>query len=246
MVTMAVAAAVTQRVRLALTVIVLPMHSELLMAKQIATLDVLSGGRVSLGVGVGARAEDYRAAGAEFDAKRFRRMEHQVERMRRVWSGENLVDQALRPIEPYPLQAGGPEVLAGSLFPWAIRRAARWADGLCGFSFGPSPREVEMSFETARQAWKATGRPSSPRLVMCCWFALGAHAREQLDTYLARYLNFLGAGVAEQVAPTVRTSSVGALRETIGVLAGLGADELLLVPTTSDPEEVERVAQAIG
>jgi alkanesulfonate monooxygenase SsuD/methylene tetrahydromethanopterin reductase-like flavin-dependent oxidoreductase (luciferase family) len=163
MVTMSVAAAVTERVRLALTVVVLPMHSELLIAKQIATLDVLSGGRVSLGVGVGARAEDYRAVGAEFDNKRFRRMERQVERMRRAWAGENVVEGALRPIEPLPLQPGGPEILAGSLFPWAIRRSARWADGLCGFSFGPSPQEVEMTFATAREAWKDTGRSVPPR-----------------------------------------------------------------------------------
>ena len=116
-------------------------------------IDVLSGGRVSLGVGVGARVEDYRAVGAEFDNKRFRRMERQVDRMRRAWSGENVVDGALRPIEPLPLQPGGPEILAGSLFPWAIRRAAGWADGLCGFSFGPSPQEVEISFETSCPAF---------------------------------------------------------------------------------------------
>jgi alkanesulfonate monooxygenase SsuD/methylene tetrahydromethanopterin reductase-like flavin-dependent oxidoreductase (luciferase family) len=246
MVTMSVAAAATERVRLALTVVVLPMHSELLIAKQVATLDVLSGGRVSLGVGVGARAEDYRAVGAEFDSRRFRRMERQVERMRRAWSGENVVDGALRPVEPLPLQAGGPEILAGSLFPWAIRRAARWADGLCGFSFGPSPEEVEISFETARQAWKDAGRPTSPRLVMCCWFALGPDACNQLGTYLNRYLNFLGDGVAAQVAPTVKTKSTADLKEIVRRLTELGADELLLVPTTTDPNEVDRVAQALG
>lgn len=246
MVTMSVAAAVTTRVRLALTVVVLPMHSEVLIAKQIATLDVLSGGRVSLGVGVGAREEDYRAVGATFDNQRFRRMENQVATMRRAWAGEAVVEGALRPVEPFPLQSGGPEVLAGSLFPWAIRRSARWADGLCGFSFGPSADEVAMTFDTARQAWTKAGRPAPPRLVMCCWFALGPDARAQLDTYLGRYLNFLGEGVAEQVAPSVKTTSAAALKDVVRTLADLGADELLLVPTTLDPEEVDRVAQALG
>jgi alkanesulfonate monooxygenase SsuD/methylene tetrahydromethanopterin reductase-like flavin-dependent oxidoreductase (luciferase family) len=246
MVTMSMAAALTERVRLALTVVVLPMHSEVLIAKQVATLDVLSGGRVSLGVGVGARAEDYRAVGAAFDNKRFRRMEEQIATMRRAWAGKNVVEGALRPVEPFPLQPGGPEILAGSLFPWAIRRSARWADGLCGFSFGPSTEEVAMTFDTARQAWADAGRPAPPRLVMCCWFALGADARSQIDTYLARYLNFLGEGVAEQVAPSVKTTSPAALKEVVRTLADLGADELLLVPTTIDPAEVDRAAQVVG
>jgi alkanesulfonate monooxygenase SsuD/methylene tetrahydromethanopterin reductase-like flavin-dependent oxidoreductase (luciferase family) len=246
MVTMSAAAVATRRVRLALTVVVLPMHSEVLIAKQVATLDVLSGGRIDVGVGVGARVEDYRAVGATFDAKRFRRMERQVAAMRRVWAGENIVEGATRPVEPRPLQAGGPEILAGSLFPWAIRRAARWADGLCGFSFGPSEDEVRMSFDTAREAWEQAGRPAPPRLVMCCWFALGADPQRQLGEYLDRYLNFLGAGVARQVAPTVKTTSPAALKEVVRMLTDLGADELLLVPTTLDADEVDRVAQIVG
>ncbi|MGH7787864.1 MAG: LLM class flavin-dependent oxidoreductase, partial [Candidatus Binatia bacterium] len=138
MVTMAACAAVTERVRLAFTVIVLPLHQPLLMAKQIATLDVLSRGRLDLGLGVGARAEDYRAAGAPFDARRLRRMEAQIALMRRAWAGENVVEGALRPIEPFPVQPGGPPLLAGALAAASIRRAAQWADGICGFSFGPS------------------------------------------------------------------------------------------------------------
>jgi alkanesulfonate monooxygenase SsuD/methylene tetrahydromethanopterin reductase-like flavin-dependent oxidoreductase (luciferase family) len=245
MVTMAAAAAVTERVRLALTVIVLPMHSPVLIAKQIATLDVISGGRVSLGVGIGARVEDYRAVGAAFDTARLRRMEQQIAVMRRVWCGENVVEGALRPVEPLPLQAGGPELLAGALAPHSIRRAARWADGICGFSFGPARDEVEFAFDTARRAWQDAGR-RPPRLVMSFWFALGARARFQLDAYLERYLGFLGEDVARALAPTVQTTSAAALRDAARMLADLGTDELLLVPTTADPDEVNRVADILG
>lgn len=246
MVTLSLAAAATERVRLAFTVIVLPLHhSAVLLAKQVATLDVLSGGRVVCGVGVGARVEDYRAAGAPFDARRLRRLEQQVAEMRRVWAGENIVPGALRPVEPLPLQPGGPELWAGALAPDSIRRAARWADGICGFSFGPSADEVAFAWETARAAWQAAGRPA-PRLVTCCWFALGRDARAQLDTYLHRYLNFMGEDVARHLARGVTTDSPAALRRVVGELAALGTDELLLVPTTSDPEELERVADALG
>lgn len=246
MVTMAAAAAVTERVRLALTVVVLPMHSEVLIAKQVATLDVISGGRVTLGVGVGGREEDYRAVGARFDPRRLSRMERQVGIMRRIWAGENVVPDALRPVEPRPVQPGGPELLAGSIAGPSIERAARWADGICGFSFGPSVAELEFSYQIARQAWRAAGRPQPPRLVPGCWFALGPRARAQLDTYLRRYLNFLGADIAEALLPTVLLDSPAALRDMIRALADIGTDELLLVPTTADPDEVQRVADLIG
>ena len=246
MVTLSVAAAATERVKIAFTVAVLPLHhSAVLFAKQVATLDVLSGGRVILGVGVGARDEDYRAAGATFDARRLRRMERQIATMRRVWAGENVVDGALRPVEPLPAQAGGPPLWAGALAADSIRRAAAWADGIAGFSFGPSSEEVAFAWDTARQAWRDAGRAAPPRLVGSCWFALGRDARAQLDEYLFRYLNFMGADVARALAPQVRTDSPAALRRVVADLAALGTDELLLVPTSSDPDELHRVADAL-
>ena len=246
MVTLAAAAAVTERVKIACTVLVLPMHAAPLVAKQIATLDVISGGRVICGVGVGARPEDYRAAGVPFDSRRLRRMEQQVAVLRRAWAGESVVEGALRPIEPLPVQPGGPPLWAGALAPDSIRRAARWADGICGFSFKPSMEEVALAWDTARAAWRDAGRSAPPRLVGGCWFALGPRARAQLDEYLHRYLGFLGDDVARALAPTVRTDSPAALRRVVQELAALGTDELLLVPTTADPDELDRVADALG
>ena len=246
MVTLATAAAVTERVRITFSVLVLPMHNAVRIAKQVATLDVLSGGRVSLGVGVGGREEDYAAVGAEYDKGIWRRMEEQVAVMRQAWRGEQVVEGALRPVEPRPLQEGGPELLAGSMFPRSIRRAARWADGICGFSFGPHAAEIANQFELARSAWKEEGRDRAPRLVTSFWFALGADARAQLDEYLQRYLNFMGPEAASKLAPTVTTLSPQALRDAASMAADLGCDELILVPTTADPDEVDRVADILG
>jgi alkanesulfonate monooxygenase SsuD/methylene tetrahydromethanopterin reductase-like flavin-dependent oxidoreductase (luciferase family) len=212
----------------------------------VATLDVLSGGRVTLGLGVGARVEDYRAVDATFEGNRLKRMEDQIGRMRRVWAGENVVEGALRPVEPFPIQTGGPELLAGALAPQAIRRSAQWADGICGFSFGPTASEIAFAFDTARRAWQEAGRTTKPRLVTSFWYALGAHARQQLDAYLERYLCFLGEDAARALAPTVRTTSASELRAAAKMLADLGTDELILVPTTSDPDEVYRVADILG
>jgi alkanesulfonate monooxygenase SsuD/methylene tetrahydromethanopterin reductase-like flavin-dependent oxidoreductase (luciferase family) len=244
LVTLSAAAAVTERVRLALTVLVLPMHSAVLKAKQLATLDVVSDGRLTVGVGAGAREEDFRAVGAPFEGARLARLEQQVATMRRVWAGEPPVAGA-RPVEPLPLQEGGPEILAGSLTERSIRRAARWADGICGFSFGPSPKEIESCHEWARQAWQDAGRDRPPRLVSSCWFALGQGAREQMDRYLHRYLGFMGEPAARRLAASVQTTSARALRNVIRWLADLGTDELILVPTTSEPAELDRVADLL-
>jgi alkanesulfonate monooxygenase SsuD/methylene tetrahydromethanopterin reductase-like flavin-dependent oxidoreductase (luciferase family) len=248
LVTLATAAAVTSRAKILFDVSVVPLHSPVLLAKQVATLDVMSGGRVVLGVGVGGREEDYAAVGAEFGPARFRRLEEAVVTMRRIWRGEQVVAAALRPVEPLPVQAGGPEILAGSLFPKSIRRAARFADGLKGFSFGPSAAEVEGHFERAREAWRAEGRPA-PRLVTGFWFALpgpGGDGRAQLDAYVRRYLNFLGPDAASRIAPTLRAVSAPALREIVRELEDTGCDEAVLVPTTLDPDELSRVADCLG
>lgn len=246
LVTLSAAAAVTERVGIFPTVFVAPLHPPVLLAKRIATLDVISAGRVVLGVGVGARRDDYLAAGAAFEGNKLARLEASVATMRRVWAGEHVVEGAGGPAEPRPVQAGGPEILVGALSAPSIRRAARWADGLNGFSFGPSADETRFAFDTARAAWREAGRATAPRLTTGFWYALGARARAQLDDYLGRYLAFMGAEAARAISPTVRATSAGAVRDALRMLADLGADEVLLVPTTADADEVHRVADLIG
>jgi len=246
MVTLSAAAAVTERVRIVFSVLVLPMHNPVRIAKQVATLDVLSKGRVTLGLGVGGREEDYAAVGAEYDKTLWRRLGEHVGLMQQAWRGEQVVEGALGRVEPLPVQRGGPELLAGSMYPRSIRRAAVWADGISGFSFGPDPSEIGSQFELARSAWKEEGRETAPRLVTSFWFALGPKPRDQLDAYLHRYLDFMGEGAASKLAPTVITTSAQALRETARRIADLGCDELILVPTTADPDELDRVADALA
>jgi alkanesulfonate monooxygenase SsuD/methylene tetrahydromethanopterin reductase-like flavin-dependent oxidoreductase (luciferase family) len=246
MVTLSAAAAWTERVKIGFHVLVPPMHDAVLLAKQVATLDVLSGGRVCLGVGVGAREEDYRAVGAKWDTRLLSRLETSVATMRSVWNGEHVVEGATRGVEPAPLQRGGPPLLAGVLMPQAIARAARWADGITGFSFGPSAEDIAMRFDTARQAWKDAGRTTAPRLVTGFWFALGDDPDEQVASYLERYLAFMGEGSGRALAPNISAKSPEALRDALLMCRKLGADEVLLVPTSSDPAEADRAAEVIA
>jgi alkanesulfonate monooxygenase SsuD/methylene tetrahydromethanopterin reductase-like flavin-dependent oxidoreductase (luciferase family) len=246
MVTLSVAAAVTERVRIMPYVLIMPMHNAVNRAKELATIDVISGGRLCLGVGAGAREEDYQAVGATFSKRRLSQLEAQVATMKRVWAGEIVVEGPLRPVEPAPLQKGGPEILVASLSEPAIKHVSRWADGLAGFSFGPTIKEIENCFALARRSWKESGRDNPPRLVTSFWFALGGDARAQLDRYLERYLNFFDAKLAKRLAKSVSCDSAQALKDMVHRIEDTGADELSLVPTTADPTELDRVADALG
>ena len=241
MVSMAAAAAVTTRVELMLTVVVLPLHREAMVAKQIATLDVVSGGRVTVGVGVGGRTEDFDGAGVPATG-RLRRMERQVAQCRRIWRGEPAV-AGTTPIGPAP--AHEIPVLIGALGHDSIRRAARWADGLCGFSFGPDGAEVAAAFDVARSAWRDAGRPP-PRLVTSAWVSIAPDGRARMDEYATRYLGVFGERAAPSLAKLCTTTSAPALRDAVRRVADAGADDFLLVPTTSDPDEVHRLADVVG
>lgn len=242
--TLAFAAAATERVRIISTIAVLPIHETVQFAKQMATVDVLSGGRLTVGVGVGGREQDYVAFGAPF-AGRFSRLDEQVELMRRVWRGEAVVD-GLPPIGPAPVQPGGPPLLSASLGPQSLARSARWADGIAGFDLAPEPSEVDASFRRAEAAWAAAGRDRGPWRSTSCWFALGDGAPDRLHRYAYDYLAVFGDRAASALAGLCRLSDPGVVREAVAAVRETGCDELILVPTTDDPGELDRLLSALG
>lgn len=237
------AAVLTERVRIVPSLYVLPMHPVAQVAKEVATLDVLSGGRVTLAVGVGGRAHDYRALEASFEG-RFARLDAQVAELRRLWSGAPPFEGA-DPIGPAPLQTGGPPIWAGAMGPKSLRRVAHWADGVAGFSLAGDPQEVSRAFEAAELAWQEAGRAERPRRVSGFWYALGDGARDRLRSYAIDYLGIFGDSVARAIAHTLRVDSVEVFRESVAAIEALGCDELLLVPTSADPAELDRTLAAL-
>ena len=127
---LAAAAALTERVRLWTTIVILPAHDAVAVAKQMASVDVLSAGRLTVGLGVGGREHDYRAVSAPFD-HRWQRMDEQVVTMRRIWAGEPPFEGA-DPVGPPPVQPGGPPAGRGFDGAQGDRGAARWAIGVDG------------------------------------------------------------------------------------------------------------------
>ena len=246
MTTLGACAVLTERVDLVTTVLILSMHDPILTAKQLATVDVLSGGRLKVGVGTGGRDEDYRAIGVSPDQKRIKVLESHVETMKKTWNGELTVPNTLRPIEPFPLQKGGPPLLTGAMGPKAMASAARWATGLSGMTISASPKEVEASFEMTRKAWQAAGRTEAPELNTALWFAIGDGANEQATTHLTRYFNWLEPNARDaMVASAGFRGSAQAFRDLVASIRDTGARELLLIPTSISPDEVDRVADLI-
>lgn len=237
-------AAWTSRVRLVTTVIVPQLHEPVPLAKALATADRLSGGRLTVGFGVGGREEDYRAAAADPATQTMGEMAARVAVMKRVWAGEK-VTEAMRPVGPPVLQPGGPELLVGTMGPKTIRSASAWADGLAGVTLDLSVDAVADLFSLARQAWAEADRPA-PRLTTSFWFALDdgdGSAREQVHRHLRHYMNWIPAEFVDAMAPTTGFAGTEAeLRDVLLRFQDIGADEVHLIPTGSDPGQVERVA----
>lgn len=225
--TLAVCAGATDEIRLATSIVAGPLRSPGLLAKQAATIDVLSDGRLTLGVALGARKDDYEAANAEFRG-RGGRFTTQLDELREIWQGDE--------IGPDPVQEGGPELLIGGSSDPTYKRVGRYGDGY--IHGGGPPRAFAKEAEKARAAWNEEGRPGDPTLWGHGYFALGDDkAAEKGREYLLDYYEFTGP-FAERIADGLLTTP----QEVIQFIRGYeeeGCDELLLFPTVGDMEQYE-------
>jgi alkanesulfonate monooxygenase SsuD/methylene tetrahydromethanopterin reductase-like flavin-dependent oxidoreductase (luciferase family) len=242
--TLGAAAAVTQRVRIVPSLYVLPMHSAVRAAKEIATLDLISNGRVTVTVGVGGRPGDYQAVGASLE-RRHDRMDEQVAQMRSVWRGEAPLD-GLDPVGPSPVQVDGPPIHAGVMGPKATRRAAEWADGVYMWSGNGVKAEIARAIETVDAAWAQAGRETPPRHVAGFWFSLAPGAQERLQSYVYDYIKGLSEDAARSMASQMNRSSPDAVRESLDAMEELGCEECYLVPATCELAEIESAAEIVA
>jgi alkanesulfonate monooxygenase SsuD/methylene tetrahydromethanopterin reductase-like flavin-dependent oxidoreductase (luciferase family) len=234
LITLAAVGAVTSRVRLATTVLVAPNRiNAALLAKQVATLDLLSGGRVDLGLGVGVREDDYTLGGAD-PRRRGREMDRMVDELRRIWRGETAVG-------PPPAQAGGPPLTFGGTSPAAIRRVATVGDGwICG---GGGVRLFTRMAEKVRTAWQAQQRDGEPVLSAFVNVATGPEAVRTAPEQLGAFYAFAGT-YAQRVIDDAALGPAAVAAE-IAAHAAAGCDELILAPTSADPDEVDRLAEIV-
>ena len=237
LIALAAVAAVTERIRLTTAILLAPLrHSGAMLAKQAATLDHFSNGRLVLGVAVGGREDDAEAAGTDFH-RRGREFEAMLAEMRRAWDGESFgfAGEIGPRARPALIIGGGADV--------AFERAARHGDG---WIFGGGPVEgFRAGLEKARAAWKAAGRDGAPRTLALAYYALGDGAREAADAYLQDYYAFLGPEVAGMIAGTAAADEES-VQARARDFAEAGCDELIFFPGNPDPDQVDRLADALN
>ncbi|CAN5870355.1 LLM class flavin-dependent oxidoreductase [soil metagenome] len=239
-------AAWTDRVELVTTVVVPQLHDPVMCAKALATGDMLSGGRLTVGIGVGGRHEDYRAVGADPKTQTMRGMAERVDIMKRVWAGEKITESVL-PVGPAPARKGGPGLLVGAIGPKTVRSAAAWADGLAGITMDLDVTAQNQLYDVAREAWAEAGK-QKPHLGTSFWFAIGEGdgPRAQMHRHLRRYMNWIPAEFVDAIAPTTGWAGTeDSLLDTLRAFEAIGTDEIHLIPTSSDLGQLQRVADVV-
>jgi alkanesulfonate monooxygenase SsuD/methylene tetrahydromethanopterin reductase-like flavin-dependent oxidoreductase (luciferase family) len=234
--TLAAAAAVSSRARLTTAILIAPVRGNgTLLAKQLATVDSLSGGRLTVGIAVGGREDDYTATGSDFH-RRGAAFDAQLAEMRAVWAGEDRGTAGA--VGPAPVQDGGPPLLIGGVGAHAVRRTV--ADGAGWIMGGGGPDMFAQGAAPVRSAWQEAGRPGAPRLVCLGYFALGPDAAALAEGYLTDYYAFAGDYTAMVVSGAL--TSEAAVRDGVAAFADAGCDELILFPCSPNPEQLQRLA----
>jgi alkanesulfonate monooxygenase SsuD/methylene tetrahydromethanopterin reductase-like flavin-dependent oxidoreductase (luciferase family) len=240
MTVLAAMAGATTRIGLLSHVIIAPLRSPGMLAKQAASLDAISGGRLTLGLSVGQREDDFVANSASYH-DRGKRFDEQLALMKRLWEGQPF-SQEIGAIGPLPVQSGGPKIIIGALSPAGIKRVGRWADGYIGGVVGPD--HTNQCYQMAKQSWQEAGRTGKPRLLACAYFGLGPDARERAQAPVKKYYAYRGP-LADVIAGMVAATKEE-LHTVIQRYAEIGTDELILVACIPEVDQVARLADALG
>jgi alkanesulfonate monooxygenase SsuD/methylene tetrahydromethanopterin reductase-like flavin-dependent oxidoreductase (luciferase family) len=230
---LAAAAAVTERIGLCTSVLLGPLRVNATeLAKQALSLHALSGGRFTLGIGLGGRDDDYEASGVEL-AGRGRRLDTMLEEIKEVWSGGKVG----------PSIEGVPRLVVGGHADASFARAARFADGW--IAAGSGPDQFSEGAKKANAAWVEAGRDGQPRTMALAYYSLGDRAVEEARAYLTDYYAWLGEEVAGYLVESAAKDPEN-VKQYIAAYEAAGCDELILFPSSSDPDQVDLLAGAAG
>jgi alkanesulfonate monooxygenase SsuD/methylene tetrahydromethanopterin reductase-like flavin-dependent oxidoreductase (luciferase family) len=233
LVALAGAAAVTERIGLCTSVLLAPLRPNAVeLAKEALSLNALSGGRLTLGVGLGGREDDYKISGVEMEG-RGKRFDAMLERMQEVWAGD-LVG---------PSTEGPPRLVIGGHADASFARAARFGEGWIA---GGSPAEQYAGMVAKlKAAWAEAGREGEPHTMGLAYFALGDSAEEDTRNNLAHYYSWLGEDAANYIAAGA-AKNAETVRQRVAAFADAGCGELIFCPSSSDPDQVDLLADALG
>jgi alkanesulfonate monooxygenase SsuD/methylene tetrahydromethanopterin reductase-like flavin-dependent oxidoreductase (luciferase family) len=233
LVALAAAAAVTERIGLSTSVLLGPLREgAATVAKQALSIHALSGGRMTLGIGLGGRDDDFEIAEVAMD-ERGAAIDEMLSKIREVWDHELIGPDV--PDSPTLLVGGGVDA--------SFARAAKYGDGWIAGGF--PPEVFAEAAEKVKAEWAAAGREGEPRLAGLAYFSLGDDAEENAKAYLTDYYAFLGEDVANWIANTA-AKDAEAVQGSLQAFEAVGCDELILFPSSADPEQVDLLAEAAG
>jgi alkanesulfonate monooxygenase SsuD/methylene tetrahydromethanopterin reductase-like flavin-dependent oxidoreductase (luciferase family) len=233
------AAAVTDRIGLLSNILLAPVYNPVQLAKVTASLDQVSGGRLTLGLGVGNRPDDFEIAERPF-SNRGRRFDADLELLHRAWAGEPVPGSPF-PVGPPTTRGRIPLVIGGQPH-LAAPRAVRWG---AGFSIGGAPPEMAAgAIEQFKAAWAAAGGQGQHQIVALSYFSVGEEHAEESVRNLRSYYGFLGDW-AEAVASGAPRSPA-AIRKQAAAFEQAGVDELIFDPTVANLDQVDGLADAVA
>jgi alkanesulfonate monooxygenase SsuD/methylene tetrahydromethanopterin reductase-like flavin-dependent oxidoreductase (luciferase family) len=235
LVALAGAAGATERIELMTTVLVAPPRQAVLLAKQAATLQSVSGGRFRLGLGIGGRDDDWLALGEE-PKNKGQKLEQSIATCRSVWAGRK-PDGALLPVGPKPPHL---PVVLGGYSESAFRRAGRLADA---FVVGPMPPEAVAGAYEVVKASAAQAEREAPALYAARYVAIGEDVADEADRNASSYYGFGGDAVVQMVQNGILRSA-DYVRETLDNLKQAGVVEVCLWPLARPIDQLDRVAEA--
>jgi alkanesulfonate monooxygenase SsuD/methylene tetrahydromethanopterin reductase-like flavin-dependent oxidoreductase (luciferase family) len=230
---LAAAAAVTERIGLCTSVLLGPLRVNATeLAKQALSVHALSAGRLTLGIGLGGRGDDYEASDIE-QRGRGKRLDAMLERIQEVWSGEEIG----------PTLEGSPRLVVGGHADVSFERAARFAEGW--IAGGAPPDQYAEMVAKLRSAWSRAGRGGEPRTMGLAYYSLGEQAEEDARAYLLDYYAFLGDEVAGYIASSA-AQDADTVRQRMTAFEDAGCGELIFFPSSGDPRQVDLLADAVG
>jgi len=240
LVALSAAAAVTERIRLATDVLLGPLRQNpSLIAKQMLSLDALAGGgRTVLGIGAGGREDDFEVGGLSMSG-RGAWLDSALEKILAIWNGEGEVESK---VGPRP-RDDRPTLLVGGYVQASFERAARFGDGWT--QGGSGPDQFAEDAANLEEAWKRHGREGKPYKMALTYFSLGPDAEKNAQVSLGSYYAYMGEeGSAMIVANAVKDAD--SVKAAVSSFESKGCDELILFPSSPDPEQVTLLADAAG
>jgi alkanesulfonate monooxygenase SsuD/methylene tetrahydromethanopterin reductase-like flavin-dependent oxidoreductase (luciferase family) len=234
---LAAAAGATSRIGLFTDILLGPAYPPVWLAKATASLDALSGGRLTLGLGVGGRPDDYAAMDRQME-RRGKLMDETLDLLHRSWAGESVTGDDFQ-VGPAPHNGNRVSVLIGGTSDAAVRRTVSYGEGWT--SGGGGPDMAAPMVEKVRRAWTDAGREGEPRIAALVYFGLSDPDTSRAS--LRRYYGFLGDWTERIVESAVRTPE--AARDIVRRFADVGVTDLEFFPTVPSVDEVDRLADVV-